>query len=88
MASWMKRVFPVVTLAASVAIAAPEANETSSAPASVVSDQVRPADPVPEEIRHLHKQVDQLQRTLELLREQTERVPQYLDQGNGPITGP
>lgn len=89
MANWMKRVVPLVTLvAASVALAAPQPSETSNPRSPAASGTVRPADPIPEEIRELRTEVDQLQRALLELRDRADHAPQYLEQGDGPITGP
>jgi hypothetical protein len=83
----MIRAVPVVALlAVSVAHAGNPANVVA-AQVPGASEQVRSIDAKTQEVLELRKQVEDLQKSLSEVRSEFNHVPQYLDQGGGPVTG-
>ena len=73
-------------LALSVAHASTPA-EVVAAQVPAASEQVRSMDAKTQEALELRKQVEDLRKTLSEVRSEINQVPQYLDQGSGPVTG-
>ena len=76
----------VALLAVSVAHAGTPA-DVVVAQVPAASERVRSVDAKTQETLQLSKQVEDLRRTLGAVRSEINQVPQYLDQGSGPITG-
>ena len=76
----------VALLAVSVAHAGSPANVVA-AQVPAASEQVHSMDAKSQEVLQLRNQVEDLQKTLSEVRSEINRVPEYLDQGDGPITG-